>query len=51
MGEGIGKDRRKAVVCAVAILREEKGILIWGIHVERCSKLTCYVLDISLVFN
>ena len=40
MHKGGGKDRRRAVACAVAILREEKGMPIEGIEVGRYSKLT-----------
>ena len=35
VGEGGGKDMRRAVACAVAILCEEKGVLIGGIKVGR----------------
>ena len=40
MGEGGGKDRRRAVACADAILREERGMLIGGIKVGRYGKIT-----------
>ena len=40
VGEDGGKDRRQAVACAVAILREERGMLIEDIEVGRYGKLT-----------
>ena len=40
MGKSGGKYIRQTFTCAVAILREEKGMLIEGIEVGRYSKLT-----------
>ena len=51
MGEGGGKDRRRAVTCAVVFLREEKGMLIGGIKVGRYGKLTLDDLGRALVLN
>ena len=45
MDEGGGKDRRQSFTCAVAILREEKGVLIGGIEVGHYNKLTRAALD------
>ena len=41
MGEGGGKDRRRAVACAIESFCEKLGILIGGIKVGRYSKITC----------
>ena len=49
MSEGGGEDRRQSVVCAVAILHEEKGIIVGGIEVGRYGKLTCAALARELV--
>ena len=51
MGEGGGKDKRRAVSCAVAILHEEKGIIVGGIEVGRYGKLTCSVLVRAFCLN
>ena len=51
MGEGSGEDRRRAVACAVVILREEKGMLIGGTEVGRYGKLTRAALDIEFSLN
>ena len=51
VGEGGGKDRRRAVACAVAILREEKGMTIETIEVGRYIKLTFNALAISFGLN
>ena len=40
MSEGGGEDRRQSVVCAVAILHEERGILIGVIEVGLYLKLS-----------
>ena len=40
VGEGGGKDRRLAFTYAIAILREERGMLIGGIEVGRYGNLT-----------
>ena len=47
MGEGGSKDRRRAVACAVAILREQRGMLIGVIESGRYDKITCDTLDRS----
>ena len=41
VSKGGRKDSRRAVVCAIAILREEKGMHIGVIKVICCNKLTC----------
>ena len=51
MGEGGGKDRRQAVVWNVAILREEKDIIIGGIKVGRYGKIPCADLARAFVLN
>ena len=45
------KQRQRAVVCAVAILLEEKGVLIGVIQFGRYGKLTCSALARSLDLN
>ena len=49
--EGGGKDRRRAVACAVTILREEKGMFIRGIEVVRYGKPTRAALARALGLN
>ena len=51
VGEGGGENRRLSVACAVAILREEKGVIIGGIKFGRYSKITCAASDRALGFN
>ena len=51
MGECGGKYRRRAVAYAVAILREEKGMLIGGIKVGRYGNINRAALDRSFCLN
>ena len=67
LGEGDGKDRRRAdddelkdeliqqrqraVLCAVVIFREEKGMIIGGIKVGSYGKPTCAALYRALGLN
>ena len=45
------QQRQRAVVCAVDIFLEEKGMPIGVIEVGRYGKLTCSALARALVFN
>ena len=49
--ESGGKDRRQVVVCAINILREERGMIIGGIEVGRYVKINCADLDRSFGLN
>ena len=51
VGEGGGEYRRLSEACAVAIFREEKGILVGGIKVGRYGKLTPAALYIAFSLN
>ena len=51
MDWGGGKDRRRAVACAVVILREEKGMIIGGIKVGHYDNLTRDSLARAFVLN
>ena len=51
VGEGGGQDRRRAVACAIAILREERGMIIGGIEVGHYGKITCGALARSFGLN
>ena len=51
VGEGCGKDRRRAVACAVMILCEDKGMFIGGIEVGRYGNLNCDALARVLVLH
>ena len=51
VGEGGGKDRRRAVACTVAILCEERGMLIGGNEVGLYGKLTCSDLARAFVLK
>ena len=51
MGEGGGNYRRQYIVCVVAVLREEKGMLIGVMEVGRYGKLTRAALSRAIGLN